>query len=97
MSNETRKAEARSDDTAPVTFRGETFTISTAYDEFPVEFVESLEEGKTVGICRGALGPAQWRRVRAMNLKMKDLAELSDLIATAMGFGDAGESAASSD
>ena len=97
MSNETRKAEANNESTAELEFRGHTFTVSRNYDDFTVDFVEALEEGKTVGIVRGALGPAQWRVVKGMNLKIRDLSELADKIATAMGFGSVGESAASAD
>jgi hypothetical protein len=95
MSNEARKSEAHAE-TAIVEFRGETFEVSREYDDWTVDFLESLEEGKSVGIVRGALGPAQWRTVKAMNLKVRDLGELADLLAEAMGFGSAGESSASS-
>ena len=77
-------------------FRGETFTVSRDRDEWTLDFLESIEEGKSVGIIRGALGSDQWRTVKGMNLTVKDAGELSDLIAKAMGFGDAGESTASS-
>lgn len=97
MSEETRKAEAKGDSTATVEFRGEKFTLSRDYDDWPIEFTEALEDGKAVGIVRGALGPKQWRRVKAMGLRNRDLADLSELIAQALGFGSAGESAASSD
>lgn len=90
MSNETRKAEA-TEQTATIEFRGETFEVSREYADWTVDFLESLEEGKTVGIVRGALGPSQWRTVRAMNLKVRDLDELADLLANAMGFGSTGE------
>jgi hypothetical protein len=72
-------------------FRGETFTVSRNRDEWTLDFLESVEEGKSVGIIRGALGPDQWRSVRAMGLTVKDANELSDLIAQAMGFADTGE------
>lgn len=99
MSKEAAKAregEAKNDQ-AVVEWRGHTFTMSRNYDEWTVDFLESIEEGKSVGIVRGALGPAQWRRVREMNLRVSDLAELSTLIAKAMGFGGSGESSPSSD
>ena len=95
--SEARKAEANGEDVAAVEFRGETFEVSRNYDDWPVAFTEALEEGRTVGIVKGALGPAQWRRVSAMNLRNRDLGELADKIAAAMGFGSTGESAASSD
>lgn len=97
MSEDARKAEAAGEATATVEFRGETFTVSREMDDWPVEFVDALEEGKTVGIVKGALGPAQWRRVRSMNLRMRDIEPLADGITTALGFGNPGESSASSD
>jgi hypothetical protein len=90
-----REAEAL-DNPGTLEFRGETFTVSRNRDEWTLDFLESIEEGKSAGIIRGALGPDQWRTVKGMNLKVKDAGELSDLIASAMGFGDAGESTASS-
>lgn len=96
MSEEIRKDEADGK-MAVVEWRGHTFEVSREYDDWSVDFTESLEEGKSVGIVRGALGPAQWRTVKAMDLKNRDLGELASLIAKAMGFGSTGESAASSD
>lgn len=96
MSDETRKSEAKGS-TAVVKWRGHEFTISREYDEWSVDFLESIEEGKSVGIVRGALGPTQWRTVQAANLKVRDLSELASEIAKALGFGSTGESAASSD
>lgn len=96
MSEKARKAEAKGS-SASVEWRGQDFTVSTDMDDWSVDFLESLEEGKTVGIVRGALGPVQWRAVQRMNLKVRDLSELGEAIAAAMGFGSAGESQASSD
>ena len=90
-----REAEANGS-TNTVEFRGETFTVPLERDDWSVDFVESIEEGKAVGIVRGALGPDQWRTVKAWGLNMRELGELSELVAAAMGFGDAGESPASS-
>ena len=95
QSDDARRAEANGT-TAEVTFRGRTFTVPREFDEMSVDLVESVEEGKAVGIARGALGPDQWRDVRAMNLTMRELSELTDKIAVAMGFADEGESGASS-
>jgi hypothetical protein len=96
MSEDVRETEAKSG-TAVLTWRGHEFTVSTEYDDWSVDFTESLEEGKSVGIVRGALGPTQWRVVKNMNLKNRDLGELAEQIAKAMGFGSTGESPASSD
>lgn len=98
MSTSPRKTEATgSDKIATITFRGQEFTLNREYDEWTVDLLESIEEGKVVGIVRGALDEAQFRRVREMRLKVKDLRELSDLIVKAMGFGNAGESSPSVD
>lgn len=96
MSNESRKAEAQGK-TGTVEWRGHKFEVEREYGEWSVDFVESLEEGKSVGIVRGALGAAQWRTVKAMNLKMRELDELAEVVAGALGFGSAGESRTSSD
>jgi hypothetical protein len=95
MSDEIRKDEAKST-TAKVEWRGHVFEVSREYDDWTVDFLESLEEGKSVGIVRGALGPAQWRTVAGMNLKVRDLNELAAELAKSMGFGSVGESEASS-
>jgi len=92
-----RQDEAKDATTATVEFNGDTFTVPRNYDDWTVDFLESIEEGKVIGIVRGALGPAQWGRVRRMNLTMKQLQPFADDIATAMGFGSSGESPASSD
>lgn len=96
MGNESREAEAQGK-SALVDWRGQKFEVEREYGEWSVDFVESLEEGKSVGIVRGALGPSQWRTIKAMNLKMRDLDELAEAVAAALGFGSVGESQTSSD
>ena len=97
MSNDVRRDEAQGSTTAVVKWRGNEFTVNRNYDDWTVDFLESLEEGKSVGIVRGALGPAQWRVVKELNLKVRDLSELAEAIAKALGLGSVGESPASSD
>lgn len=97
MSNDdARKSEAKLEP-AVIEFRGNTFTVEREYAKWSIDLLESIEEGKSVGIVRGALGPSQWRTVKSMDLKVSDLNELADLLAGALGFGSVGESAASSD
>lgn len=96
MSDKVRQNEVKNEP-AVVEWRGHTFTIPRDYSEWSVDLLESLEEGKSAGIVRGALGPNQWRTFKATNPHTPDLAELSDVIAKAMGFGSTGESPASSD
>lgn len=95
MSDETRKSEAKGED-ATVEWRGHKFTVARHMDDWTVDLLESIEEGKSVGIVRGALGPRQWDVVRGMNLKVRDLNEIADKIVTALGFKDQGNSSASS-
>lgn len=95
MSETARKSEAVGE-VGKVEFRGKTFTVPLEYDDFSVDFLEALEDGKTIGIVRGALGPQQWHSVKAMGLTARDLVPLADGIADAMGF-TAGNSEASTD
>ena len=98
MGNDTegpRQTEATAK-VAKLTWRGIDLEVPIDRDEWSVDFMESLEEGKAVGIIRGSLGTAQWRLIKSMDLKMRDLGELSDAIAVAMGFRSTGESPASS-
>lgn len=95
MSEDARKDEAQGK-AAVVAWRGHEFEVSREYEDWSVDFLESLEEGKSVGIVRGALGASQWRTVKGMDLKVRELNELAEKIAGAMGFGSTGESPASS-
>lgn len=92
--NDAREAEAKNE--APsFEWRGHTFTLPAEYSDWSLDLIESLEEGKAAGICRGALGGYQWRIVRSMNLNGADLNELMQRITEALGFNSAGESGAS--
>lgn len=94
MSNDTpndpRKTEAKAD-TAEVKWRGHTFTVPLNQDDWTVDLLESIEEGKSVGIVRGALGPKQWQISGLSRMKVRDLGELAAEIAAALGFGSTGE------
>jgi hypothetical protein len=82
--------------TAEFEFRGEKFTVPLEYADYPVEYIEAAEDGKSLAIqARGLLGPEQWDRVRSMRLKARDLDELSDAISAALGV-EPGESTPSS-
>jgi hypothetical protein len=91
-----RKDEATTG-TASFKFRGEKFTITTDQAEWSTDFLEALEEERAVGIVKGALGPQQWSRAYPLVPKVKDLRELADAVAKALGFDKSGESPASSD
>lgn len=96
MSNEARRSEAH-DEPAAITWRGHEFTVPREYDDWPIELAEAFEDGRSIAIVRGALGEAQWRVVKSEAPKVRDIRDLADDIATALGFGSVGESAPSSD
>lgn len=96
MSNEARKSEAK-EEVATIQWREHTFTVAREYDDWSFALVEALEDGASAAIIREALGPAQWRAVKAERPKVRDIRGLADDIANALGFGDTGESAPSSD
>lgn len=90
------ESEARGEKVATFDWRGHTFTVSREYNDWSVDFLESLEEGKSVGIVRGAVTEADWRFVKSLRLTVRELNELAAEVSHAMGFGEPGESAASS-
>lgn len=96
MSNEAREAEAKNEP-AVVTWREHEFTVPRDYDDWSLDLVEAFEDGRELAIIRGALGPAQWRVVKAEAPKVRDIKGLAEDIAIALGFQSVGESAASSD
>ena len=96
MGTDTRENEATTG-VGKVSWRDFEFEVPLERDEWSVDFLESIEEAKAVGVVRGALGPKQWHVVRGLNLKVRDLNELAAEISKAMGFGSAGESQTSSD
>lgn len=79
-----------------VEFRGLTLTFPIEYDDYPLSFIEAAAEGASGAIqARELLGPEQWSKVRALNLKGRDLNELVKVIDGVQGT-DAGEDEASS-
>ena len=96
MSDEARKSEAHNEP-ALVKWREHEFTVPRDYDDWPVELAEAFEDGRSIAIVRGALGEKQWRLVKSEEPKVRDIRDLADDIATALGFGSVGESSASVD
>lgn len=89
------KAEAAGS-TATVEFRGESFTIPLEYADYPLSFIEAASDGRAVAVqLRELFGPKQWAMVQGMQLKGRDLDELSDKVEALMG--NSGNSPASSD
>lgn len=77
--------------TIEVEWRGQTLVLPSTIEDCDIEVLEAFENGKAVGFCRALLGDAQWARLRATGLKVRDLNELGDAIAKALGFTGAGE------
>lgn len=94
-------AKSRADATGPtvdVAWRTHTFTVPTQAG-WTADVWEALEDGKFVAVLRALLGPQQWTAFKADSPRpvLADMSALTDAIAAASGFGDAGESSASSD
>lgn len=90
-----RKAETQGS-TATFTFREVEFTVPLEFDDYPLGFIEAASDGKPLAIqAREILGPEQWAKVHALNLKGRDLKPLFDALDEALGT-DAGEDTPSS-
>lgn len=83
--------EAEKIETVDVTWRGHTFTLATAVDDWSVDLTEALEEGKSAAMIRGILGPKQYQEFKSTNPKNRDLADLGGVLAKALGFTSVGE------
>jgi len=92
MSNEARAAEAADQKTATVTFRGIEFEVPRTYDDWPIQFIQALDQGASRGkYLPLLLGEATWARLVKLNLKGSDLIELDQEVAVALGFKNPGE------
>lgn len=85
------EAEAVGELTVDVEFRGTTYTIDAATDDWDVETTLAFEEGKGVSALRGLLGADQFAAFLATKPKNRDANALGDLIAQKLGFKNAGE------
>jgi hypothetical protein len=84
------QTEAEGVDTVDLTWRHLTLTIPASVEEWDVEAVEAFEDGKAAPALRAILGPKQWAAFKAEKPKTRDMAEVSDAVAEAMGFEAAG-------
>lgn len=89
------EAEAR-DESVTVEWRDLKFDLPTDRDEWPAEAALALEDGKYLVAIRALIPPDQFAALMATGPKVKDFANLTDAVAQALGFADAGESPASS-
>lgn len=90
--------EAEGSETVDIEYEGITFTIAASMDDWDLDTLEAFETGKGVAMIRGVLGVeglAETRKTFAKahgrKMRVKDLRELGDVIAQAMGLESAGE------
>jgi len=85
------QVEAEGIPLAEVSWRGHTFRVLSELEDWTVETTLAFETGRaTVGI-RGILGPEQWAELMKTKPLVRDLSELFDTIAKAIGLNTAGE------
>lgn len=80
------KAEALNE---PITFEydGTEYEIP-ASDDWSIETLEALEDGKALRFTRELLGANQWRAFRLKHSTARELGELSEALAKAAGLGN---------
>lgn len=74
-----------------VQWRTLTFTVAAEADDWSVETTLAFEEGKAASGVRGILGPEQWGELMETNPRNRDLGELFDAIAAALGLDTSGK------
>lgn len=83
--------EAEGAPTIDITWQGHTFTIDADTDNWLVEVTQAYEDGKGASMIRGVLGPKQYAEFMATRPRNKQLNELGEIIAKALGLTSAGE------
>lgn len=83
--------EAEGIETVDIEWRDLTFTVPATPDDWPVVITLAFEEGKAATGVKGMLGREQWAELMKTKPRNRDLGELFDEIAAAVGLGDAGK------
>jgi hypothetical protein len=96
MADDPIRDEAEGIELASIDWRGETLYVPADPDEWTLDAIEAFESGKQLEFARALLTPADFAKMRAVTPKVRDFKEFMDLLAQRLGFGDAGESPASS-
>ena len=78
----------------PVTWRGIDIEFPEDRMDLPVNAVKAVEDGNMITFLAEVVGPEAWARIAALNLKLRDLKELDDLVGERYGV-SAGESSGS--
>jgi len=74
-----------------VTWRGHLFVIAADPDNWSVETTLAFEEGKAATGVRSILGPKQWAEFMKSKPVNRDMGDLFNEIAKALGLGTAGD------
>jgi hypothetical protein len=87
------RAEVLGADTMAVAFEGLDFTVPRDVQDWPVDAMEAMEDGKAATALRALLPAAQWTAFKAQSPKptIRTIAALLDAIAVEAGFKSAGE------
>lgn len=80
------EAEAKGIETMTLEYGGHGYEIPATVDDWPIEALEAAEAGLPSALMRGVLGPAQYAAFKARHSTVKDLRNMSELVAQTSGF-----------
>lgn len=80
------EAEAKGIETMTLEYGGHGYQIPATVDDWPIEALEAAEAGLPSALMRGVLGPAQYAAFKARHSTVKDLRNMSELVAQTSGF-----------
>ena len=83
--------EAEGGAATDVVWRGHTFTVDADPDNWAVETTLAFEEGKAASGIRSILGPKQWAEFMKSKPVNRDMGDLFNEIAKALGLETSGE------
>lgn len=90
-SDSAQAREAGGEGLTIITFRDEQYSVPSSVEEWPLEVMDSFEQGHSVQFLRGMLSAEDWTRFSKKAKKVKDAEEFTDLVSKAGGFKRAGE------
>lgn len=84
------QVEAEGVQTIDVEWRGHTFTVPADADDWTVEAMMAFEEGLNAHGLKAILEPAAWAELMATKPRKRDLMDLFDAMAKALGMDSSG-------
>lgn len=85
------QVEAEGIETIDVQWRGQTFTVPAASDDWPIAVTLAFERGQGALALHTLLGPRRFAELQRQGLRTRDLTELTELILKQYGLGSSGE------